>query len=632
MKAIALTTFNDLGLIAPLLKALEAEGYTTPTPIQAKAIPVVASGADLLGIAQTGTGKTAAFALPILQRLAADRRPAQRRGCRALVLSPTRELATQIGDSFRTYGRFLDMRVAVVLGGVAHKPQTQALAHGVDVLVATPGRLLDHVGERNLVLSGTEIFVLDEADQMLDLGFVKPIRRIVSMMAGKRQNLFFSATMPHEIGALAAELLVDPQRVEVAPAATTVERILQKVIHVEQSKKRSLLVELLSNEGMARTLVFTRTKRGADRVAEHLEKAGIVAAAIHGNKSQQQRQRALESFRAGKVRVLVATDIAARGIDIDLVSHVVNFELPEVPEQYVHRIGRTGRAGAAGMAIALCDGEERGLLRDIERLTRQTIPSEDRRNDATLAAHAVSPRRADADGRSGERSRSGSGDGRNGSSRNGADHRRDGQRPVARSSGRGDDRRDRHGHAEDRGRDRSGDRNRAVPGGRDRRGARSQDRGDGGITVVGGWSPTFDEYVPVRDEATRSGGERHRGGGRSAEGHGRSGTRADGRDQNRDAGREGGRSKGAAAHGHRGEGRSNGNGHASGPRQGASRGHGEGPARGSRGAERHGQPHGHGPGQARGPRSDSRAAPRGDRPQQGSRRSGDGQRRGDNRA
>ena len=398
-----MTKFSDLGLSPQLEKALAAEGYETPTPIQVKAIPIVKSGADLLGIAQTGTGKTAAFALPILDRLAADRRMPQHKGCRALVLSPTRELATQIAESFRTYGRFLDLRVAVVFGGVAHRPQQTALARGVDVLVATPGRLLDHVGERNLVLSGTEIFVLDEADQMLDLGFMKPIRKIVAMLAHKRQNLFFSATMPHEIGALAAELLVDPKKVEIAPAATTVERVTQRVVLVEQSKKRSLLVELFADPALSRTLVFTRTKRGADKVTQHLEAAGISAAAIHGNKSQQQRERALESFRQSKTRVLVATDIAARGIDIDLVSHVVNFELPEVPEQYVHRIGRTGRAGASGIAISLCDNEERPLLRDIERVTRQQIPHEDRRNDATLVATAAGERRAAPGQRSGER-------------------------------------------------------------------------------------------------------------------------------------------------------------------------------------------------------------------------------------
>jgi ATP-dependent RNA helicase RhlE len=380
------TTFSELGLDQRLLKALDAEGYTTPTPIQAQAIPALLTGRDLVGIAQTGTGKTAAFALPILHRLAANPRPAPRKGCRALVLSPTRELATQIADSFRTYGRFLNLSVTVVFGGVGHRPQIQAIARGVDVLVATPGRLLDHMAERNLSLEGTEIFVLDEVDQMLDLGFIQPIRRIVSRLSQKRHNLFFSATMPREIGKLADELLHDPVRVSVAPAATTVERVSQRVIHIETSKKRALLVELFADPELSRALVFTRTKRGADRVADHLEAAGVAVAAIHGNKSQKQREQALEAFRNARIRVLVATDIAARGIDIDQVSHVVNFELPDVPESYVHRIGRTARAGAAGSAISLVDGEERDQLRDIERLTRQSIPAEDRRQDAGLSA------------------------------------------------------------------------------------------------------------------------------------------------------------------------------------------------------------------------------------------------------
>jgi ATP-dependent RNA helicase RhlE len=380
------TTFTTLGLAEPILKALQSEGYATPTPIQAQAIAPVLAGRDLLGIAQTGTGKTAAFALPILQLLAATRRQPERKGCRALVLSPTRELATQIAESFRTYGRLLNVRVAVVYGGVGHGPQIAAMAQGVDVLVATPGRLLDHIGERDISLRGTEILVLDEADQMLDLGFVKPIRRIVSHLPAQRQNLFFSATMPREIGALAGELLRNPVHVSVAPAATTVETVSQTVIHVEATRKRALLVALLSDPAISRALVFTRTKRGADRVARHLAEAGIGVAAIHGNKSQRQREQALEGFRRAKIRVLVATDIAARGIDIDEVSHVVNYELPDVAESYVHRIGRTARAGAQGIAISFCDGEERDQLREIERLTRQRIPAQDRRNDAALTA------------------------------------------------------------------------------------------------------------------------------------------------------------------------------------------------------------------------------------------------------
>ena len=386
MKELQLTTFASLGLAPNLLKALTEEGYTTPTPIQAQAIPAVLKGVDLLGIAQTGTGKTAAFALPILQRLAADHRPPVRKTVRVLVLSPTRELASQIAESFKTYGRHQGVSVGIVFGGVAQGPQRSMLARGVDVLVATPGRLLDHLQQGSLDLKSTEVLVLDEADQMMDLGFLPPIRRIVAKLSTKRQTLFFSATMPPEIGKLAGEFLKDPVKVSVAPAATTVERVEQKVIHVEQSKKRSLLVELFADPAMDRALVFTRTKRGADKVAAHLEAAGIEVAAIHGNKSQNQREQALAAFKAAKIRALVATDIAARGIDVDMVSHVINYELPDVPESYVHRIGRTARAGASGVAISLVDGEERGQLRDIERLTRQSIPSQDRRKDETLVA------------------------------------------------------------------------------------------------------------------------------------------------------------------------------------------------------------------------------------------------------
>ncbi len=379
MKDQQLTTFSQLGLNPALLKSLEAEGYTVPTPIQAQAIPSVLAGKDLLGIAQTGTGKTAAFALPILHRLAANRRPALRLGTRALILSPTRELATQIAQSFKTYGRHMNMTVALMYGGVPHRPQVNAVSRGVDILVATPGRLIQHIEERSVVLSGTEILVLDEADQMLDMGFIRPIRQILSKLSAKRQSLFFSATMPKEIGALASEMLRNPVRVAVTPAATTVDRVKQSVIHVEAQRKPSLLVELFSDPAMRRTLVFTRTKRGADKVARHLDAAGIKVSAIHGNKSQGQREAALGAFRNGRIRGLVATDIAARGIDIDEVTHVINYDLPHVPESYVHRIGRTARAGAEGIAISLCGHEERTLLRDIERLTRQSISSVDRR-------------------------------------------------------------------------------------------------------------------------------------------------------------------------------------------------------------------------------------------------------------
>ena len=381
-----MTQFTDFGLAAPLLKALASEGYTEPTPIQAQAIPGVMAGRDLQGIAQTGTGKTAAFALPILHRLAAEKRQPERKGARVLVLSPTRELASQIGESFRTYGKHMGVTVAVIFGGVKYGAQHKAMANGVDVLVATPGRLLDHLQEKTITLRGVEIFVLDEADQMLDLGFVLPIRKIVAHMPKQRQNLFFSATMPTEIGKLASELLNDPLRVAVTPQATTVDRVNQRVLFVEQSRKRALLSELFDDPGFKRVIVFTRTKRGADRVARSLEQVGVDAAAIHGDKSQGQRERALADFKAGKVRALVATDIAARGIDIDAVSHVVQFELPNVPESYVHRIGRTARAGADGSAVAFCADDERTLLRDIQKVTRQTIPSFDRRNDKQLGA------------------------------------------------------------------------------------------------------------------------------------------------------------------------------------------------------------------------------------------------------
>ncbi len=384
-----MTTFQDLGLAKPLLATLAQEGYERPTPIQAQAIPHVLAGRDLLGIAQTGTGKTAAFALPILQRLDADRRPAPRRGCRALVLSPTRELASQIADSFRTYGRLMGFTVAVVFGGVKYGAQTRALAGGVDILVATPGRLIDHMQQKTAELSATEVFVLDEADQMLDLGFLQPIRRIVATLPKVRQNLFFSATMPGEIGKLAADLLRDPARVEVTPQATTVERIAQSVLFVEAARTAALLCELIAEMPKAKALVFTRTKRGADRVARYLERGGLSAAAIHGDKTQGQRERALAAFKAGEVQTLVATDIAARGIDIDAVSHVFNHDLPNVPEAYVHRIGRTARAGAEGVAISLVADDERSLLKDIEKVTRQRVPSFDRRNDRALGAQVA---------------------------------------------------------------------------------------------------------------------------------------------------------------------------------------------------------------------------------------------------
>jgi len=368
-----LPSFSDFALAAPILRALAAEGYAAPTPIQTEAIPKVINGRDLCGIAQTGTGKTAAFALPILQRLSDPPRTAPPRGCRALVLCPTRELANQIADSFHAYGRGVRLSAAVAFGGVPIAPQQRRLASGVDILVATPGRLLDLIERKSLVLSSVEILVLDEADRMLDLGFIHALKRIVKLLPQRRQTLLFSATMPQPIAALAAEYLNDPLTVAVAPAATTVERVEQRVVFVASAEKRELLATLLRDPTFARVLVFTRTKHGADRVVRHLVAAGIDATAIHGNKSQPQRERALAGFREGRTRVLVATDIAARGIDVECVSHVVNFELPNVPEDYVHRIGRTARAGAAGTAISLCSDEERAYLRDIEKLTRRPV-------------------------------------------------------------------------------------------------------------------------------------------------------------------------------------------------------------------------------------------------------------------
>ena len=367
--------FSDLGLCVPLLRALVAEGYAAPTPIQSQAIPTVLDGRDLCGIAQTGTGKTAAFALPILQRLSAATQRVAPQTCRALVLSPTRELASQIADSFRVYGAQMPLSTAVVFGGVGIGPQRQQLARGVDILVATPGRLLDLIDSRWLALSGVEVLVLDEADRMLDLGFIHALRRIVKLLPRQRQTLLFSATMPRNIAALAEEYLTDPVKVVIAPAATTVEQVEQGVIFVPGERKRDLLAALLRDPEFARVLVFTRTKHGADRVVRHLMGAGIDSTAIHGNKSQPQRERALAGFRAGQTRVLVATDIAARGIDVEGVSHVINFELPNVPEDYVHRIGRTARAGTTGVAIAFCSDEERPYLRDIEKLTRRAVPT-----------------------------------------------------------------------------------------------------------------------------------------------------------------------------------------------------------------------------------------------------------------
>lgn len=350
------------------------EGYTTPTPIQAEAIPYVLDGYDLLGCAQTGTGKTAAFSIPIIQNLYNERMNGKVRGVKALILTPTRELAIQIGESFTAYGKYAGVKHTVIFGGVGQKPQTDALKQGVDVLIATPGRLLDLINQGFISLKSLDYFVLDEADRMLDMGFIHDIKRILPLLPKKRQSLFFSATMPPEIERLAGTILVEPRKVEVTPASSTVDKIDQSVYFVEKGEKVSLLTHLLKDSSLESVLVFTRTKHGADKVARVLAKANIGAEAIHGNKSQTARQRALTNFKDHTTRVLIATDIAARGIDVDHLSHVINYELPNVPETYVHRIGRTGRAGRSGVAYSFCDAEEVPYLKDIQKLIGKQIP------------------------------------------------------------------------------------------------------------------------------------------------------------------------------------------------------------------------------------------------------------------
>ena len=368
--------FEELNLIEPLLRAVHAEGYTEPTPIQVQAIPHVLAGKDIIGCAQTGTGKTAAFALPILQRLVAQQRSNERRVTKVLVLSPTRELASQISDSFAAYGKNTGLKSMVIFGGVGQQPQTDGWRRGVDILVATPGRLLDLMQQRIIRLDTIEVFVLDEADRMLDMGFIHDVRKIIAVLPKKRQTLLFSATMPQDIQDLADSILINPVRVEVTPQATTVDKVDQSVFFVNKQDKRALLEHLLTDRERAikRVLVFTRTKHGANKLAEQLERANIQAEAIHGNKSQTARERALANFKSGRTRVLVATDIAARGIDVDDVTHVINYDLPNEPESYVHRIGRTARAGASGTAYSFCDAEEREYLRDIEKLIRMRVP------------------------------------------------------------------------------------------------------------------------------------------------------------------------------------------------------------------------------------------------------------------
>jgi ATP-dependent RNA helicase RhlE len=366
-------SFIALGIAEPLRRALAAEGYTQPTPIQARAIPALLNGQDLLGLAQTGTGKTAAFALPLLQRLCVGHELRKAKSTRALILAPTRELAIQIGDSIRAYGRFLHLRHAVIVGGVSQGPQIKALAAGLDILVATPGRLLDHAEQGNVRLDAASVLVLDEADRMLDMGFIRDIRRIVAKLPRERQSMLFSATMPADVEQLAHSILHQPVRIDVSPSQRAAANIDHRVFHVATQEKRALLAGILMEPSFERVLVFTRTKHVANRVAGHLADAGICAEAIHGNKSQGARQRALERFRCGEARVLVATDIAARGLDIDNVSHVINFDLPNEPESYIHRIGRTARAGASGVAISFCDRSEAMFLKQIETLIRAPL-------------------------------------------------------------------------------------------------------------------------------------------------------------------------------------------------------------------------------------------------------------------
>jgi ATP-dependent RNA helicase RhlE len=430
-----LTSFNDFGLAEPITRALTEAKYVTPTPIQSDAIPVVLAGRDIMGIAQTGTGKTAAFALPILNRLAANRKPLEKKSPRILVLSPTRELSGQILDSFRTYGRYMRLQTALVIGGVPMGRQVRDLMNGLDVLVATPGRLIDLMRSNGVRLNQVEVLVLDEADRMLDMGFIHDIRNIVSKLPKERQTLFFSATMPREIADLAAHMLKDPVRVAVTPVASTAERIAQSIILVDRAAKPTLLIETLRAEAMGQTLVFTRTKHGADKVVRSLNHAGISAEAIHGNKSQNQRERVLAGFRNGKIRTLVATDIAARGIDVTGISHVINYDMPNVPESYVHRIGRTARAGAEGIAISFVDHEEMAYLRGIEKLIQMKLDVTDKR---TAPHAAAAPAKHHRPHNNGGRNGNGRNNGRNANGRSGQQPRQNGERPHGQQARNGD--------------------------------------------------------------------------------------------------------------------------------------------------------------------------------------------------
>ena len=401
-------SFTKLALIEPILKALSAEGYTTPTPIQEQAIPILLERRDLLGCAQTGTGKTAAFAIPILQILEAQKGPERGpRPIKALILTPTRELAIQIGESFAAYGKYLNLRHTVIFGGVPQHSQTLALKAGVDIMIATPGRLLDLMNQRFVHLQHIELFVLDEADRMLDMGFIHDVKKVIAKLPAQRQSLFFSATMPPDVSKLADTILRKPVRVEVTPVSSTAEKVKQAVYFVDKTDKKRLLIHLLNDKAIESALVFARTKHGADKVAKDLLKAGIQAEAIHGNKSQNARQRALTNFKNRQTRVLVATDIAARGIDVDELSHVINYELPNIPETYVHRIGRTGRAGHDGIALSFCDAEEKEYLRDINKLITKAIP--------VIDNHPYPMETAAASAGTGQSSRTQSGSGSNGS-------------------------------------------------------------------------------------------------------------------------------------------------------------------------------------------------------------------------
>ncbi|WP_340148544.1 DEAD/DEAH box helicase [uncultured Sneathiella sp.] len=408
-----MTKFTDLGLNQSVLRAVEEGGYETMTPIQQQAIPAVLNGKDLIAIAQTGTGKTAAFSLPLIQKLLTGEGKRTARGARALILAPTRELAMQISENIRAYGQYLHLKTALIFGGASAKPQIKAMTAGVDILIATPGRLLDLMNQRHVNLGNVEYLVLDEADRMLDMGFIRDIQKIIAQLPTKRQTLLFSATMPTSVEKLANSILTHPIRIEVAPAATTAEKVAQHVLMVPKGRKRELLAHVLKDESLSRVLIFTRTKHGANRVSRQLEQLGISSAAIHGNKSQNARQKALNEFRAGETRALVATDVAARGIDVDGVTHVINFEIPNEPESYVHRIGRTARAGATGSSLSFCDHEERAYLKDIEKSIRQPVPVlEDHPFHAEGIANA--PVGEDSKPANGGRRRRGGGNGRSG--------------------------------------------------------------------------------------------------------------------------------------------------------------------------------------------------------------------------